>query len=62
MKKSDVNGQTYIRPQGQTRYPLARDALRRLAEQAGAVRKIGKVVFFNTTLIDEFIEKNCREE
>lgn len=62
MKKIRKEEQEYIRPQGQTRYPLGRDCLRRLAAQAGAVRRVGGVIFYNTRLIDEYIESNCREE
>lgn len=59
MKGKDLS-QKYIRPIGQTRYPLGRDALRNLAEKAGAVRMVGKLIFYNTEIIDSYIEENCK--
>ena len=52
---------TYIKPQGQERYPMGRDALRRLAIKAGAVRRFGKLILYNTELIDAYLEKECKE-
>ena len=57
-----VEEQIYIRPQGQNRYPLGRDALRSLAEKANAVRRVGKLIFYNTNLIDNYIEQHCKED
>lgn len=54
--------QTYIKPQGQNRYPLGRDGLRRLAIKAGAVRRFGKLILYNTELIDAYLEKECKED
>lgn len=60
MKRKDFTEQKYIRPIGQTRYPLGRDALRNLAEKADAVRRVGKLIFYDTELIDNYIDKHCR--
>ena len=54
--------QTYIKPQGQDRYPIGRDGLRRLAIKAGAVRRFGKLILYNTQLIDDYLEKECKED
>jgi hypothetical protein len=60
MKGKDLS-QKYIRPIGQTRYPLGRDALSNLAEKSGAVRRVGKLVFYNCEMIDAYIEEHCKD-
>lgn len=62
LRKTDYSEQKYIRPIGQTRYPLGRDALRNLAEKADAVYRVGKLIFYDCEQIDNYIRKNCKVE
>jgi hypothetical protein len=56
-KNSRVMAKNYVRiEEGAELYSLGMDTFRRLAEEGGAIYKIGKIVLVNTELFEKNLE------
>lgn len=49
-------------PEGMRRYGLGREVLKRTAEEAGAVVRIGRTFLINFEKLDEFMDKRSGKE
>ena len=58
LKNCNANGELLTLPQGCEASNLGRTTVRRIAEEAGAARKIGRAYRINRKIFFDFIEEN----
>ena len=55
-KKQDIEQKTGTLEQAGMRYGFGRNSMRKIAEDAGAIIKIGKSVRVNFTIVDKYMD------
>lgn len=56
MKNTDIEQKTGTLEQAGMRYGFGRNSMRKIAENAGAIIKIGKSVRVNFTIMDKYLD------
>lgn len=56
MKNTDIEQKTGTLEQAGMRYGFGRNSIRKIAEDAGAIIKIGKSVRVNFTIMDKYLD------